>query len=67
MASFLLRHRWSDSHLYSSSGMTATLLTASFVMGSKKLMRSCDTWRDWIGTTMLFLLVVKNPPDATIA
>ena len=36
-------------------------------LGRKKLSRSCETLRDRIGTTMLSLPGVKNPPDATIA
>ena len=43
------------------------LPTASLVMGKKKLARSCETWRDWIGTTMLFLPVVKKPQATQVA
>jgi hypothetical protein len=47
--------------------MWGTVFASASVSGRKKLDRSCDTFRERIGTTMLALPGVKKPPEATMA
>jgi hypothetical protein len=47
--------------------MSGTVFTAAAGRDRKKLSRSCETLRKRMGTTMLSLPGVKNPPDATMA